>query len=486
MGNKIVQITQGHIEGISANGIVSWKGVPYAKPPVGERRFRAPLPPENWEGVREAFAFGPICPQAKPDDMFSFGAEAPIMSEDCLYLNVWAPEQIEDRLPVMVWIHGGAFTAGSSNIPLYDGTQMALRGECVIVTINYRLGPLGFLHLSPLGEGFDSNAGLSDQALALQWVQRNIAAFGGDPDNVTVFGESAGSMSIASLLAMPAAKGLFRRAAMQSGGTQSLPAIQAESIAAAYLRRLGVDGGNLEKLKALPAEVLLSAAAGLQTENEEFPAMPFQPVVEPATLPLEPLQAVSEGHAADIALIIGTNREEGAMFFRDESQRLEPAELARTLRAITGLDDVENWIGQYPAHIEGQAALMTDLYFWRSALKLAEAQSAYAPVWMYRFDWSLPGHPFFGKATHAAEIPFVFGNLALLPRMGVRIEPSMQNLADAMRGAWQSFAATGDPSTPALAWQPYDTNQRTTMIFGTSMLPEHDPEREKREYLLGR
>nr|WP_328802929.1 carboxylesterase/lipase family protein [Saccharibacillus alkalitolerans] len=477
---------QGEIRGAAANGAVSWKGVPYARPPVGGLRFRAAQPPEAWTGIRDALTFGPVCPQPVPDEASTFGGGVPEMSEDCLFLNVWAPEDGGEGLPVMVWIHGGAFVSGSSSIPLYDGTQLALRGRCVVVSLNYRLGPFGFLHLAPLGEAFDSNAGLSDQVMALKWVRENIAAFGGDPDNVTLFGESAGSMSVAALLAMPAAKGLFHKAVLQSGGAQAMSAAQAESVAAAYLRRLNVDGGNLETLKTLAAEDLLAAGAGLENAGEDFPALAFQPALEPSTLPEEPLRAISEGSAAGIPLIVGTNKEEGAFFFREESQRLEPEQSARTLRAIAGLDNAEEWVAQYPSTVEGQARMMTELYFWRSALALAEAQARHAPVWMYRFDWSLPGHPFFGKAVHAAEIPFVFGNLVLLPRMGVRIEPSMHNLSEAMRGAWQAFAASGDPSTGALPWAPYDTDSRTTMIFGAETLPELDPDREKREKLFAR
>lgn len=485
MEHTEIETKQGTLRGSVMNGVRSWKGVPYAEPPVGELRFRAPQSPESWEGVRDALAFSPICPQPGPPETSLFGSSAVGMSEDCLYLNVWAPESGSAGLPVMVWIHGGAFVSGASSIPLYDGTQLALRGECVVVSVNYRLGALGFLHVAPLGEAYDSNVGLSDQVRALEWVSENIAAFGGDPDSITLFGESAGAMSIAALLAMPAARGLFHRAILQSGASQALPAAHAELIAAGLLRRLGVDGGNLERLKTIPTEELLAASARMGEESGGgLAALPFQPVIEPDTLPLDPLQAVSEGSAAGIPLIIGTNHDEGAFFFYDETQLMEPAVLADTLRAMTGRNDVSEWMELYPPTLAGQADMMTDLYFWRSALAFAQAQSEHAPVWMYRFDWTLPGHPFFGRAVHAVEIPFVFGNLVLLPRMGIRIEPVMQNLSDAMRGAWQSFAKSGDPSTGALSWPMYDADNRTTMVFGAESMPEHDPEREKRERIF--
>ncbi|GGN92801.1 carboxylesterase/lipase family protein [Saccharibacillus kuerlensis] len=486
MEYKMIDTKQGKLRGSAANGAVSWKGVPYARPPVGELRFRVAQPAEAWNGVRDALTFGPICPQPQSEDTSLFGSGMAEMSEDCLYLNIWAPEDDVTGLPVMVWIHGGAFMSGSSSIPLYDGAQLAFRGNCIVVSINYRLGPLGFLHLSPLGEEFDSNTGLSDQVLALKWIRENIGAFGGNPDNVTVFGESAGSMSIAALLAMPSAKGLFHKAVMQSGGSQYLAPAQAEGVAAAYLRYLGVDGGSLDRLKSASVQELLSAAAALMQGAEGgSPGLPFQPTLEPSTLPVDPVQAVSEGSAAGIPLIIGTNRDEGAFFLRDESQRMDPEAFAGMLHRLTGLDNAEEWINRYPSSIEGQAGMMTDLYFWRSALIFAEAQSAHAPVWMYRFDWSLSNHPFFGKAVHAAEIPFVFGNLVLLPRMGVRIEPAMQNLSDAMRSAWQEFAKSGEPSTAALPWERYEAENRITMIFGTEILSVQDLEREKRERLFG-
>ncbi|CAM4368951.1 carboxylesterase/lipase family protein [Saccharibacillus endophyticus] len=485
MEYTIIETKQGQLRGASANGVKSWKGVPYAQPPIGDLRFRAPHPPAEWDGVRDALAFGSIALQAQPPEDSIFASPGVTMSEDCLYLNVWTPEDAGERLPVMVWIHGGSFISGSSSLPLYDGTQLALRGGCVVVSLNYRLGPLGFMHLSPLGEGFDSNAGLSDQVQALEWVKNNIAAFGGDPGNVTLFGESAGSMSIAAVLAMPAAKGLFHKAIMQSGGAQSMSSAQGEIVAAAFLRRLGVDGGNLERLKTFSPQELLTATAEMRpAEGEEWPALPFQPVVEPETLPQEPLSAVSQGAAEGIPLIIGTNHDEGDFFMRDESQLASPEEFAHMIRALTGVEDAEAWTSRYAPTVQGQARAMTELYFWRSSLAFAEAQSRYAPVWMYRFDWTLPGHPFFGKAVHAAEMPFVFGNLVLLPRIGIRVEPAMQNLADAMRGAWQAFAASGDPSLPSLPWARYETEARQTMIFDHNPMPQNDPERAKREALF--
>ncbi|OWA34758.1 para-nitrobenzyl esterase [Saccharibacillus sp. O16] len=475
---------QGIVRGIVEKGAVSWKGLPYAKPPVGPLRFRSPQPLEPWDGVREALTFGSICPQPKPDEAGLFGFESPGMSEDCLNLNIWAPSDGGSKLPVMVWIHGGSFVTGSGSLPLYEGTALAREGRCVVISLNYRLGPLGFLHLAPLGEEFESNVGLADQVLALRWVQENVAAFGGDPANVTVFGESAGAMSIAALLAMPSARGLFARAILQSGGSQCLSSVQAEAVAAAYLRRLGVDGGNLERLKTFTPEQLLEATAGLQ-EEPGMPALPFQPVVEAETLPMLPLEAIRGGAASGIPLIVGTNHDEGGLFFREASQLMQRPHFVMSINAMTGRTDAEAYGSDYPLTVEGQAAMMTDLYFWRAALELAEAQAAHAPVWMYRFDWTLPGHPFFGRAVHAAEIPFVFGNKPLLQTLGVPAASSASHLADQMSRAWLTFATKGDPASEQNEWPRYEVSDRSTLIFGEDVTVERDPDRSKREKLFG-
>ncbi|MGP3782832.1 carboxylesterase/lipase family protein [Paenibacillus sp. 1A_MP2] len=248
-----VNTRYGTVQGELLHGASVWKGIPYAKPPVGELRFQAPVPPETWDGVREAKQFGPENIQPRNPQTEGISGQPPVESEDSLYLNIWAPEQeSKDPLPAMVWIHGGSFVSGAGSQPMYDGTQLVLRGDVIVVTINYRLGPLGFLHMAPLGEGFASNVGLLDQIAALQWVQDNIEAFGGDLRNITVFGESAGSMSIAALMAMPAAKGLFHRAIMQSGASQVVLAEQASAIRDGMLKVLGVSADELQNSKPFP------------------------------------------------------------------------------------------------------------------------------------------------------------------------------------------------------------------------------------------
>ncbi|WP_223069107.1 carboxylesterase/lipase family protein [Paenibacillus caui] len=483
MAKLRIETKQGMVEGREENGVRVWKGIPYAKPPVGELRFHAPVAPEPWDGIREAFSFGTVSlqPSSQGAGLFDSGAEPPEVSEDCLYLNVWAPDEpLEAQLPVMVWIHGGAFVAGSGSLPLYDGTRFAQRGKVIVVTFNYRLGPFGFLHLAPLGGSFASNAGLLDQIAALKWVQDNIAAFGGDPNKVTVFGESAGSMSIAALLAMPAAKGLFRQAIMESGASQALPDDGASAIAGGMLQLLGIAPHEAERLKTLPAEQILAAGERLKQQAGGELMMLFQPVVEGNTLPLDPLTAIRNGAAKDIPLLIGTNRDEGALFIRPDSPVMNEEELVQAIKLMTGIEGAEVIARSYPLSTEGQEQLMTDLYFWRSAVQFALGQSEHAPVWMYRFDWTLPSHPLLGKAIHAGEIVFVFNNLEHLKAVGVHADPSMQQLADRIQDAWISFAVYGTPDTEELPWPAYDPHNRTTMIFNNHCEAVKDPDAPKR------
>ncbi|MDQ0492850.1 carboxylesterase/lipase family protein [Paenibacillus brasilensis] len=489
MESIIVHTRLGQLRGESGNGYHVWKGIPYAQPPVGALRFHAPQPLKAWKDVRAATRFGPICPQPLPsaDSMAGNLVEPPEQSEDCLYLNVWAPASeapVEGR-PVMVWIHGGAFVTGSGIIPLYDGARMAQKGDVVVVTMNYRLGPLGFLHLTPRGEGLTSNAGLLDQIAALEWIRDHIAAFGGNPNEVTVFGESSGAMSIAALLAMPAAEGLFQRAVLQSGASQVLPTSQAEQVTAMYLQQLGVDTQHPERLFTLPTDALMLAMAKTHEVLRPGMAMIYQPVVDGVTLPDVPLSAIAQGSAKQVSVLIGTNLHEGDYFIRKESHLMDKTAASQALEMMTGMPDAAELTEPFPVTIEDQAQMLTDLIFWRPALALAAAQSAYAPVWMYRFDWTFQGHPTFRKAVHGAEIAFVFDNLELLGKLGLDIQPSMRTLAHDMQQAWVTFARIGKPVLPEREWPTYDREERATAIFHQDITVEHDPQGNKRRQLTG-
>ena len=317
MSNLIVETRYGKVQGSEQDSISVWKGIPFAQPPTGQRRFRAPQPLEPWTGVREVTAFGPMAPQV-PEIMGGIAggadraAKLPPMSEDCLSLNIWSPGADHERRPVMVWIHGGAFTLGSASDPWYDGTSFAVTHHIVVVTLNYRLGILGFVSLKDLaGEdaAYTGNCGLLDQIAALEWVRENIAAFGGDPDQVTVMGESAGAISIGTLLGMPAAHGLFQRAILQSGaGSDMTTRSRATKVAQALLAKLGLETSQLAALADVPLEALLKIQPELGREFGSVQA--FSPMIDGDTLPQHPSAMIAQGSAANVAILAGTNRDE--------------------------------------------------------------------------------------------------------------------------------------------------------------------------------
>lgn len=485
MSGPVADTLYGKLQGAHSDGVNVWRGIPFAAPPAGGLRFRAPQPPEPWDGVRDALEFGPVSHQPASSSNIRFGGTSPVYSADCLYLNVWSPESGE-ALPVMVWIHGGTFITGAGSQPMFNGAELARKGKVIVVTVNYRLGPFGFLHMSPLGGGLASNAGLLDQIAALQWVQGNIANFGGDPGRVTVFGESAGSMSIAALLAMPAAKGLFSGAIMQSGAAQSLTGPQGDEIREALLAELGITGsGDTALLDTLPEEQIMAAAGRMAYKlSGGGMSMLFQPVIDSGTLPVEPSQAVADGAASGIPLLIGTNLHEGSLFFRGEGQGSPFEQALKALELMLGTGDLTEIAAPYPKSLEGQAELMTDLYFWDHSIDFAQKQLPHAPVWMYRFDWTIPGHPLLDKAVHGAEIYYVFNTLPLLKLYGVTITPAMEAVAEMMQSAWTAFAHRGDPSVPGLAWPKYETGNRSTLIIDGDTRIVPDPDQEKRSRLL--
>ncbi|MCM2997911.1 carboxylesterase/lipase family protein [Paenibacillus cellulositrophicus] len=489
----LIRTHNGLIQGYVQNGVRTWKAIPYAEPPVGERRFRKPLPARPWAGVRSGDMTVPLAPQRvnPTGGAFRLKRDQIPQSEDCLYVNVWAPDEPAPQpLPVMVWIHGGAFVTGGGGLPIYDGSELARRGGLIVVSLSYRLGPLGFTHFSPFSgeseDGYVSNAGLLDQIEALRWVKHNIAAFGGDPQQVTVFGESAGSMSIAALLAMPAAQGLFTRAIMQSGASQAISDSHGRLLTKGLLDILGIPEDQLERLQEVPAEEILRAADELKQAAGASAVMLFQPVVDGKLLPVTPLEAVAAGSAAGIEIIIGTNRDEGALFIPEGMPMLTKEQNARAYTAVTGSKEAASWIEAYPATVEGQRQAMTELFFWRSALQFAEAQLPHAAVWMYRYDYAMvPGDPLLGTAFHSAEIPFVFNNLDLLAGAGMPVNEEMRSVAECMQEAWTSFAKRGQPSTPSLPWPAYDAEERWTMVFGADSAVTRDPDADKRRMLTG-
>ncbi|WP_446040853.1 carboxylesterase/lipase family protein [Streptomyces sp. SID1121] len=465
---------QGQVRGRESvtTGVTSFLGIPYATAP----RFGPPGAVEPWEGVRPAVAYGPTAPKAPyapPLDVLLPENVVPgAPGESCLNLNVWTPSPGSGaRLPVMVWVHGGAFANGSGSTSAYDGTAFA-RDGVVCVTLNYRLGVEGFCHL----DGVPDNRGLLDQIAALEWVRDNIASFGGDPDRVTVFGESAGAMSIGVLLGMERAKGLFRRAILQSGGAHHfLPPASARLITARLAAKLGV-APTAEGLAGVPAARLLPAQAELRAEIVARPDRALWGEAAVNMMPFEPVRPrrILPGPGCGVDLLVGSNREEYRLFLVP-SGRLELltwARLRATARAY-GLDPGpalalygEGRAGATPGELtpgeltpgELYDALVTDWFYRIPAIRLAEVVPG---SYVYEFAWRSPR--FGGRlgACHSAELGFVFDRLrdpVYAPMLG---EDAPQDVADAMHGAWVAFATTGDPG-----WRPYDRDTRTTMVFG--------------------
>ena len=472
--NVVVTTRQGQVRGQVRGGVVAFKGIPYAAPPFGPNRFQPPRPPERWDGVREALEYGRVAPQppyAPPFDQLLGDQGRP--GEDCLNLNVWTPDPSDGGLPVMVWIHGGSFVRGSGALPTYDGSRFA-RDGVVCVTINYRLGADGFLYL---GDGI-ANRGLLDQVAALAWVQENIRAFGGDPARVTIFGESAGAFSVATLLSMPRARGLFRRAIAQSGAAQHTSSVPTAQLVGRNLAdKLGV-APTMASIAAVSLERLVEAEAELGTELAVRPdparwgevssnAMIFEPVVDGEVVPGRPIERIVEGAGADVDLMVGTTTEEWRFFLVPGGaiDRVSEDRLATTAR-LMGLD-VEDTLAVYratlPRATSGDllAALITDWFFRIPAIRLAEAHAQHGgSSYMYEFAWRSPLFDGRFGAVHALEIGFVFDNLGRAGAMTLAGREPPQALADVMHRAWVAFATGGAPG-----WSPYDIRARTVMRF---------------------
>jgi para-nitrobenzyl esterase len=490
-----VQTGYGRIEGVAEDGVQAFKGVPFASPPVAELRWEPPRDLQAWTGVRDASAYGPASLQAQsPIGQMMGMTFAEGTSEDCLFLNIWTPVADAGRRPVMVFIHGGAFVIGAGSQPMYDGCRLAKRGDLVVVTINYRLGAMGFLRLrEATGENVPAtgNEAILDQIAALRWVQDEISSFGGDPANVTVFGESAGAISISALLASPAAKGLFRRAILQSG---SANLITSAAAAADVGRRIVDDlaaGADATRLRAVPASRVL------ETQDRATPrsgGVSYAPVADGEVIASDPFGAIAAGSASGIDILAGTNLDEMNLFrFMDPSiDAMDTSGLLvratnvfgeRAADAVATYRDAVAGRGQEPTPARTWLAIQTDQVFRVPAMRLLALQSAHAPAYAYRFDQ--PSDAFGGVlgAAHALELPFVFGSLGdpgFGPIVGGASEVNL-HLSAYMQDAWIAFARTGNPATEALPpWPAYDPGSRPTMLLSSEPSLAHAPEEATR------
>lgn len=488
-----VATQKGMLRGMIEKGVYVWKGVRYAQPPINALRFKLPQPLPEWQGVCNATEYGNIAHQPKTR-LSSIGK----MDEDCLFLNVWASAAKTVKKPVMFWIHGGGYALGAGSDELYNGSKLCAKGDVIVVTCNYRLGPLAFMYLNHFNNDsikFDNNIGLHDQAAALQWVKDNIEAFGGDPNNITIFGESAGANSVLSQMASPVSKGLFQKAIVQSAagfGFAEMSITQAKQMTHEYLKLLHINAENISSLFTISVDSLMKAGS-LLFENilkTESAILTFAPVYGTEFLPLPATEAIKNGSASNIPLLIGTNKDEMNLFAKTKDpQLLKPNEttVVNFMRKLGRAEYLQSITPLYPKYPSSATILsmITDVIFELPANEIAASQSAFASTYYYRFDWS----SFVIRlvklgSCHGMELPFVFNSFhssqGKLVLKASRNKKALQ-LSEKIQSAWINFARNGNPNGEDNFWPPYQQKTRNTMIFNNTPSLVSDPTEKIRE-----
>lgn len=508
-----VETRTGRVRGMRVDGVSSFLGIPYGAD-THPRRFQPALPAPPWTGTRDCFTYGATAPQgalgiggsrtgasANAEVMrvmatlFSAGPQdrPPPESEDCLVLNVFTPDASRSRKrPVMFWLHGGGFAQGSGSSAAYDGSALCRRGDVVVVTINHRLNAMGYLYLGALHDDFadSGNVGQLDQILALQWVRDNIEAFGGDPHNVTIFGESGGGAKVSVLLAMPAADGLFHKAIIQSGpGIRMVERVDAAELAERTLAALSVPKADLHKLRSLDSRAIISAATAAQGTPGMGPRS-LSPVVDGRSLPRHPFDPDAPEGAHNIPVIIGTNKDEATLFtmFDPDFGKMTVEQVQQRFAAMLGERSsaaLELFRKRRPNDPPTYwfTSMVTSMGTWINSIRLAEhkAMQGGAPAFMYRLDWETPVLNGTLKAPHGLDTPLVFDNAdKAVGLCGTGTEPP--KIATDMSQAWINFARTGNPSREGLAWPPYEAGSRKTMIFDVPSHVASDPDSEVRQF----
>lgn len=501
----VVETRHGKVRGAVRDGIFVFKGVPYGKDTSRDARFLPPDAPAAWTGVRPALSYGPRCPQVvrtgwqNSETAFIYDWDDGFAGEDCLKLNVWSPGPGKGARPVMVWLHGGGYEAGSPHeLPSCDGERLARRGDLVVVSVAHRLGPFGFLNLSGLGERYaaSGNAGMLDLVLALQWVRDNAAAFGGDPRNVTIFGQSGGGGKVGALMAMPAAKGLFHKAIVQSGSQLQVGGPERGlMIAEAVLKALGVTRGDAAaKLATVSAVDLVDAGEAAKKTLPKLPpgdlGMAWQPVVDGAAIPAQTWTPAAPALSAGVPMLIGSCLNEYSPSLGNPALETMGEDRAKAMAQAAGGASPAAWSAFRAAHPQAKPvevlSMIVSMGFRRAAVTQAQRKAAQggAPVWLYRFDYN-PSTVLDGRvrAFHCAELAYCFDNVdRCLNATGGTAEA--RTLAGRMADAWIAFARTGDPNHKGLPrWPAVTTGAMPNLLFDAKCAVVDDPDAKERAAL---